>query len=471
MGAGIKPPIAVDMRRGNETPSGSTDKRRVRSPIVRCTVADHVALGNFLAEIFGSGYPAEYQASLDDPFYAPGDRLLLRRMGRVIAHVHLTRRIMQFGSHSLPVAGLQGLATAADSRQQGFGTHLLLAAERQMMQAGALVGLLRTRIPHFFRRTGWALCGGSLGCTASPYAVLAQLLEQGRCLRRTARIQVRPWRRWEEDAIARVYRENLSGNYGLLERSRPYWHWLLERRAYDQFYVALDGPDLWDLKESSTRLVGYAAIKGERIVEIVTTPERRKAAMELLVRACGDAIEQDHRRISLYAPAGSPLLRYFRDDPKLVPTSTPENLYQEQLQVACLLGSQKVSELSSDRAEFCMARLLDPMGLLKMLCGAFVQRANEAGLDQPLELGLLVDGRRYQVEIAGSGRVTANTLGRSYLRLNVADLTRLVLGQLDWDRALEEGRVVPSSGLAREAGRVLFPPLPFWRPTLDDLRA
>ena len=65
----------------------------------------------------------------------------------------------------------------------------------------------------------------------------------------------------------------------------------------------------------------------------------------------------------------------------------------------------------------------------------------------------------------------ADTLGRSYLRLNVADFTRLVLGQLDWDRALEEGRVVPSTGLARDAGRVLFPPLPFWRPMLDDLRA
>ena len=65
----------------------------------------------------------------------------------------------------------------------------------------------------------------------------------------------------------------------------------------------------------------------------------------------------------------------------------------------------------------------------------------------------------------------ADALGRSYLRLNVADFTRLVLGQLDWDRALEESRVVPSTGLAADAARVLFPPLPFWRPMLDDLRA
>jgi ribosomal protein S18 acetylase RimI-like enzyme len=403
-------------------------------------------LGHFLTEIFGSGYPAEFQASLDDPFYTPSDRLLLRRMGCLIAHVHVTGRIMQFGSLSLPVAGMQGLATATNCRQQGLGTHLLLAAEKRMAQSGALVGLLRTRFPHFFRRTGWALCGGSSGCEASPHAVLARLLEQGLSLRRTARIPVRPWRRWEEDAIGRVYRQNLPGSYGMLERTRLYWHWLLERRAYDQFYVALDGPDLWDFKESSTRLVGYAAIKGKKIIELVTVPDRQKVAMELLARACGDAIEQDHCRIALHAPADSPLLGYFRG--RLEPSP----------------------HWISDPTEYCMARLFNPLGILRMMCGVFVQRATEAGLGRPLELGLLVDGRKYQIEMLGSGRATADTLGRSYLRLNVADFTRLVLGQLDWDRALVEGRVVPSTELAHDAGRVLFPPLPFWRPMLDDCK-
>ena len=470
MGAGIKPPIAAEMYRGNETPSRTIDKRRVRCAVIPCAVRDHVGLGTFLAEIFGRGYPAEFQASLDDPSYVPRDRLLLRRMDRLIAHVHVTRRIMQFGSLSLPVAGLQGLATAAHCRQQGLGTHLLLAAERQMARSGALVGLLRTRIPHFFRRTGWALCGGSWGCAASPHAVLARLLEQGLGLRRTARIQVRPWRRWEEEALARVYRQNLPGSYGLLERSRPYWHWLLQRRAYDQFYVALDGPDLWDLKESSTRLVGYAAIKGEKIVELMTATDRRKAAIELLARACGDAIEQDQRRISLHVPAGSPLLACFRGQGESLPPSTSESLFQ-QVRAACSPGSRKVFEIGSQHAEFCMARLLDPLKLLRTMCGTLVERAAEAGLVRPLELGLLVDGRKYQIEIAGRGRATADTLGRSYLRLNVADFTRLVLGQLDWDRALEEGRVVPSTGLAGDAGRALFPVLPFWRPMLDDLGA
>ena len=48
------------------------------------------------------------------------------------------------------------------------------------------------------------------------------------------------------------------------------------------------------------------------------------------------------------------------------------------------------------------------------MCGVFVQRATEARLARPLELGLFVDGRKYQIEIAGSGRATIDTFGRGY---------------------------------------------------------
>ena len=453
MGAGIKQPIVAEpgadasSRDNCNSTAAANSKRRVRSAVIPCTVCEHAALSAFLAEVFGPGYHARFQAALEDPFYEPRDRLLLRRMGRIIAHAHVTRRIMQFGALSLPVAGLDGLATVEDCRSEGLGTHLLEAAERQMLRSGAMIGMLRTRIPHFFRRTGWALCGGNFRGAANPHQVLGRLLEQGLGLRRGTRIQVRPWRRWEEDAIARVYRQNLAGSFGLLERTRNYWHWMLARRAYDQFYVALDGPDLWDLKEASTQVVGYAAIRGEKIIELMTVPGRKRVLRELLARACGDSIEHDQRQIVLYAAANSPAQAYFQGGPE------PPH---------CGL---------CDLAEVGMARILDPLGLLRKLCGVFTQRATEAGLARPVELGLLVDGRKYQIDIAGSGRATADVLGRSYLRLNVADFTRLVLGQLDWDRAIADGRVEPSTTLAHDAARVLFPQLPYWRPLLDDLLA
>ena len=74
------------------------------------TASDHAAIACFLGEVFGEPAAAELKASLEDPFYEPHDRLLLRRAGRIIAHVHLTHRVMQFGRRQIPVAGLDWLA-------------------------------------------------------------------------------------------------------------------------------------------------------------------------------------------------------------------------------------------------------------------------------------------------------------------------------------------------------------------------
>ena len=385
---------------------------------------------------------------MEDPFYEPHDRLLLRRMGRIVAHVHVTHRVMHFGPIQIPVAGLGSLATLPQCRLQGLGTHLLTAAEKQMAQSGALIGFLKTKIPHFFRRTGWALCGQHDSSRAGAHALLSRLLDHGLRLNRHQRLHIRPWRRWEEAALIRIYHQNSTGSFGMLERTRAYWHWLLQRRAADQLYVALDGPNLWDLDETNTPIVGYAAIQGGAIVELMTAPGRRKAAIELLARVCGDAIEQDRHCISLHAPHGSPLLEIFD-----------------------AAGGRR-HDRATDQGEVTMARLLDPAGLLRRLSAEFCRRAHEAHLSHPIELGLLVDGRKYQIEVgARSATIVENQMGRSYLRLNVADFTRLVLGQLDTDQALKDDRLVPSTALAREVGRVLFPALPLWRPPLDDLAA
>ena len=93
-------------------------------------------------------------------------------------------------------------------------------------------------------------------------------------------------------------------------------------------------------------------------------------------------------------------------------------------------------------------------------------------MPRPAELGLLVDGHKYRIELTHDGvNVDDQHVGRSYLRLNVADFTRLVLGQLDWEKAINDGRLVPSTMLAHQIGHALFPQLPLWRPPFDDLMA
>ncbi len=426
-------------------PSGC---RRVRVPVLSATGGDHTAIYHFLQGVFQGPTRAEFRSSLEDPFYEPHDRLLIKRGSQITVHIHLTHRMMQFGSVQLPAAGLGWLGILPECRGRGLATHLLRAAEKQMAQSGALLGLLRTSIPHFFRRTGWAVCGRYSHSRADARAVLARLLDRGFRPHRRRRLQIRPWKQWEQAALVRIYNQNLQGTYGALERTEAYWQWLTRRHAYGQIYVALDGPGLLDLDEATTRIVGYAVTKGERIVELLSAPDRRKAIVELLARTCGDAIEHDRHSVLLHAPPTSPLHKLFRRAGGL-------RCYCE-----------------ANRAEVYMARLPDPLRLLRRLCDEFHRRAEQAGLPRPMDLGLLVNTRKYQLEITRErARVVSRRVGRSYLRLNTADFTRLVLGQLDWQRAIAEGRLEVSTALAEEAGRALFPRLPLWRPPLDDLPA
>ncbi len=114
--------------------------------------------------------------------------------------------------------------------------------------------------------------------------------------------------------------------------------------------------------------------------------------------------------------------------------------------------------------------ILNPTLLLQRLCGEFCRRARHARLERPVELGILVEGQKYQIELSQQGATVASQrVGRSYLQLNVADFTRLVLGQLDWDRAVAEKRLAASTSLAQRVGRALFPRLPLWHPPLDEM--
>ncbi len=433
-------------------------RRRGRWQVVSAGASDHAAIYHFLTGVFQGPSRAEFKAALEDPFYEPADRILVKHGGRIVAHAHVTHRVMQFGPLQIPTARLAWLGTLPQYRSRGHAGRLLREAEKQMAGGGALIGQLCTTVPHFFRRTGWAPCGRHSFSRADVRAVLARLLAGRRrrdrrrrehgALGRRRKLQIRPFRRWEEPALKRIYDQDLDGAYGPLQRTAAYWHWLIRRQAYDQIYVALDGPDPAELDESRTPIVGFAVAEGEAIAELFCAPGRRAALAELLERVCRDSIEHDRHSIVLHA-------------------SPPSRLHR-------LLGNAGGSRCyhESDGGQVRMTRLLAPLKLLRLMCGEFSRRADEAGLVRPLELGLLVEGKKYRLEITPRhARAVSRRIGRSYLQLNMSDFTRLLLGQLHWDRALAEGRLTASTALAREAGRVLFPRLPLWCPPFDDLPA
>ena len=394
------------------------------------------------ADRFQGPSRAEFNASLEDPFYEPFDRLLLRHKRRIVAHVHLTHRTMHFGAMPIPAAAWVA-GRRAGTPGQGLGTHLLRAAESRMAIGGALVGMLRTSIPRFFRRTGWALCGQASYRRADARALLARLLDRGLIPRPRRRLHIRPWLQWEQAALARIYtrtckngavgRDAADGHvpaharHGPLERTDAYWQWLLNRHAYDQVYVALEGPEQLELGEISTRIVGYAVTRGEQIVELMTAPDRPRAAAELLARCCGDAIEHDRHCVLLHAPPGCPLFEIFDEAGGCGP-------------LACAGPRRGVHDAAVGPAG-AIAAAVRPV------------RSPRRGGPPAAPVGLGPVGRRPEVPTGAWGRegvaVTSQRVGRSYLRLNVADFTRLVLGQLDWDAAIADGRLECSTALAR----------------------
>ena len=452
-----------------------TAPRRVRLPVLRARSGEHTAIYHFLQNVFQAPSRAEFSASMEDPFYEPCDRLLLRRGRRIVSHVHITHRTMQFGPTPIPVAGLDYLGVAPECRNQGLGTHLLRAAESQMIADGALLGMVRTSVPEFFRHTGWVSCGQPSWRRANARTLLARLLDRGLIPRPKRRLHIRPWLQWEQAALARVYSQNLVSEiddagssqqpsdpgcqdcsrgsigsigpvaHGALERTSPYWQWLLNRHSYDEVYVALQGPEQLELGEISTHIVGYAVTRGEQIVELMAAPDRPRAAVRLLARCCGDAIEHDRQCVLLHGPPWCPLFEIFDEADGCGP---PEH------------------------GETHMVRLLNPPELLRRLAGQFQRRAASAHLPRPVDLGLLVDGQKYQITLDRQGvGVASQRVGRSYLCLNVFDFTRLVLGQLDWDAAMADGRLECSTALAHEAGKALFPSLPLWRPPWDHMQS
>ncbi|MBI2823825.1 MAG: GNAT family N-acetyltransferase [Planctomycetia bacterium] len=406
---------------------------------------DHPSVHHLLTAIFQGPTRDAFYGALDDPFYEPRDRLLIKRNDQIVSHLLVSKRVMHFGSLCFPVDCLSWLGTLPEFREQGLATRLVRATEETLARDGAVMGVLKTRIPHFFRRFGWAMCGRHSQAQAGSRDLLAQLSARG-LVPGESSVAIRPWRQVELPAVMRLYRERTAGRAGHFERTEAYWRWLVSRKSFERIYVAIDGPDNFELQDDPARLVGYLITSEDRVLELAAAGTHPHVARELLARACSEAIERDSHTVTLHAPPDDPLFEIF--------------------EIAG--GTLQCSE--SNQGEVFMVRLTNPAAMLRLLCPELHRRADVAGLARPCELGMLVDGEKYRLAISRrSVKAGRHKIGRSYLAMTSANFTRLLLGHLDLDEAISAGRVRASTQLAAETARVLFPRLPLWRPPLDEL--
>lgn len=407
---------------------------------------DHHGVHQFLTAVFHGPSRDAFLSSLDDPFYEPCDRLLVKSGDIILSHAHLTKRAMHFNGATLPVAGLNWVGTLPEFRGQGHASDLIRLAEQRMIEDGAVAGLLRTNIPHFFRREGWAVCGRHSRSKAGAREVIAQLSKASAALDPTiAGLSIRPWRQVELPALMRLYARNMGPRAGGIVRTEAYWRWVISCKTYDHIFVAIHGPDRWELEDTHSPIVGYVVTREDEILELITDPAHPRAVTGLVARACGEAIEQDLTSVTFHGAVDHPVHDLFR--------------------VAG--GSQHHHE--AHQGEVFMVKLFNPGEFLRAMCEELHRRAEVAQLPRPCELGLRVEGRKMALAISRrSAKVLRNKLGRSYLDCNIADFTRLVLGHLDVDEAVAAGRLEASTRTAQQIAQALFPRFPLWRSPLDD---
>ncbi len=110
------------------------------------TAGDHHSVHQFMVAVFRGPTRDSFLSTLDDPFYEPCDRLLIKSGEIILSHAHLTKRLMCFNGANLPVGGLNWVGTLPEFRGRGHASSLVRLAERRMVEDGAVAGLLRTQV-------------------------------------------------------------------------------------------------------------------------------------------------------------------------------------------------------------------------------------------------------------------------------------------------------------------------------------
>ena len=416
------------------------------------TVADHVAVASFLNAVFQKPSAEEFASSVDDPFYDPADRILLKHGSTILAHAQLTWRTLHYGKARWPLCRVNWLGVLPEYREQGLSGALMEEAESQLREMHPALVELGCKQSPVIERPGWVAVGRYVFSQAGPREVLAQLSEEAAANKSLsplkASISTRVWRRFELPSLVRIYRDNAEGMHGPLQRTQKYWRWLLARRAFEQIYIAVENVRTGANGRCKEKIVGYAVTRNWQIVELLTEPGREDAAKQLIGRFCRDAIERDFHAVRIHGPEQSPLHRLFVD---------AGGTYHRREKM---------------RGETMLVWLPDIDRHIDRIGPELAARLRAEGIELPCELGVEIGDRRQQLVVRQrKAFLTDGRFGCSYIHCDEGTWIRLLAGYDDAATAMLEGRLSASTSFAAQAARTLWPALNVWRPLWDDLSA
>ncbi|MCA9185646.1 MAG: GNAT family N-acetyltransferase [Pirellulaceae bacterium] len=415
------------------------------------TSRDHAEIHQLLLAVFQGPSRREFGSQNEHPLYEPSDRLVIRERGRLVAHIHPQYRRIVFADQSLMVGNLDALCTLPEYRGRGYAHQLMLGAEEQLQAAGAAMAMVCTDQPAFFREMGYAPCGRHCFSSASPRDILAQLELVRPKYRRWEQpppsLNIRLWRQTELGSLMRIYNDNTAEGFGATQRDEDHWRWLINRQAFDQIYVAIDGPDRLDLEHRNSPIVGYAVVRRGQIVELMTSPLHDQSAAQLVRRVCADAIERDQLRVTAHAPPGHPIHQLIEDAG----------------------GRHFAAETVGSRT--WMAKVFDPLEFLRRQRHNVAARVKATKRNLPIEFGMLLDGQPLTVSVTRrTVKVSSGGNLSDRLELDSPTLTQMLLGHASPSELSDRGQLAYVTDETLEIAEAVFPKLPFWQPVFDTIR-
>ncbi len=396
----------------------------------------------------------EVAACLNDPEGFVHDTILALRGTDIVGLAQVARRTIRFGPAKCKVGALRWLHVSPEFRGSDLPFCLLEQLEQHARRVGLHLAFSWNRHPQLLEGGGWASVYRPPVIELTVEHVLAEVLARGLLPLKRSRpkMVIRPVRLWDVPSLTTLYEESVRESWGAFERSQAYWKWLVDRRGFDQFYVAVPGGEAPEDSPAMPmtapqRILGYYVRRGWRIVEFVA-PSSRSLAIELLVHACREAKEQNRNWILIDLPAHSPLRR--------IVTS----------------GRNVAAQHGEFEGPVLMAKVLDLIGLIQALLPYMQESALRRGLRGPVALGLDVASRKIGVTFDGQrcSLTRVDTL-RHWIRLSSKELLQLLCGggnELGLASILEVGRTA-SSPCAVYLAKAFFCAPRFWRSTFDDL--
>jgi predicted acetyltransferase len=356
-------------------------------------------------------------------------------------------RTAWFDGIQMPVGIVQDLATLPENHGSGYERLLLSAADGRLHENHAVVGFARTDRPDVYRSADWIEVRGQRHTRANVSDILSKLASAPRS-RRDKSLRIRLWRHVELEALRNVYRHAVESAWGPIERSEQYWRWLVSRKAHHEIIVAVHGKDQWEELDKPSNIVGYAVVRGSRVIELCTLPGHDKVAGRLLGRACQDAIEHDHRSLSLHIPTTDPL-------------------HELMLSAA---GNWCCDARTSGST--WMLKFLDPARWIETMYPVLLRRAKATGVKRPCHLVFNVGQRKHRLELTRrSGRLVCDdTTATPQVRCSSESFAALLLGNCDIAAAQNLNQLEFADASAAFRVAALFSPAPFWQSQFDLLR-